>query len=224
MSISSSVDDVEALSEGVLLGYPRSPHPEILLKIAIACNDGGPTMGWVAGLYTNEAFAFLKFIHEKIAASTLAECDAQDFYGALKMQAGAAYLSLPPAFYFVAFCFIQPPATPRLSLVEQLASTRFEATVANLEACYYATVQVSSAAPQVSNRFRRMLKWSTQDRISVWGKPKCLHKKVGYLSCYECPESGFVDMEHIRKSITNKQDLLDSIKAKYFRSNFCDVY
>ena len=59
----------------------------------------------------------------------------QDFYGAFRKQAGAAYLSLPPAFYFVAFCFIQPPATLQLSFDEQLASTAFDATVANLEAC-----------------------------------------------------------------------------------------
>ena len=131
-------------AEGGLLGYARSPHPEILLKIAIAWNDGGPTIGWVAGLYTNEAFGFLKSIHEKIAASTLAECDAQDFYGAFRKQAGAAYLSLPPALYFVAFCFNQPPATLQLSFDEQLASTLFDATVANLEACYYATARSST--------------------------------------------------------------------------------
>ena len=75
-------------AEGGLLGYARSPHPEILLKIAIAWNDGGPTIGWVAGLYTKKAFDLLKWIHEKIAASALAECDAQDFYGAFREQAG----------------------------------------------------------------------------------------------------------------------------------------
>ena len=165
----SDSDDVQAPEEGGFIGYAHATHPEILLKIAIAWNDGGSTIGWLADLYTIEAFDFLKAIHEKIAASTLAECDAQDIYGAFRKQAGAPYLSLPPAFYFVAFPFIQPPATPQLSFDEQLASTRSDATVANLEACYYATAR-SSAAPQVSNRFSRMLKWNPEDSISVWGK------------------------------------------------------
>ena len=70
-----------------------------------------------------------------------------------------------------------------------------------------------------------MLKWSTQDRITVWGKPKCLHTKVGHLSCYECPESGFVAMDHLGKSIKNKQDLLKDIKDKYVNVfKFCDMY
>ena len=218
MSISSNADDVEAPSEEGLLGYGRSLHPELLLKIAIAWTDGGPAIGWVKGLYSNEAFYFLKSIHEKIVASTLTECDAQDFHATFKKQAAAAYLALPPAFYFVAFSFIQPPATPLLSFDEQLANARFDATVAHLEACYYATAQVSSAAPQVSYRFRRMLKWSTQDRISVWGKPKCLHAKVEYVSCYECPESGFVPMDHLGRSITNLHST--SKTSTSIRSNF----
>ena len=136
MSISSSsADEVEAPSEEGLLGYGRSPHPELILKVAIAWNDGGPTSGWVKGLYSKKAFEFLKSVHEKIAASTLVECDAQDFYATFKKQAAAAYLALPPAFYFVAFSFIQPPASPLLSFDEQLANARFDATVANLEAC-----------------------------------------------------------------------------------------
>ena len=93
----SESEDVQAPTEGGLLGYVRSPHPEILLKIAIARNDGGPTIGWVAGLYSKEAFDFLIWIHDKIAASTLAECDPQDFSGAFRKQAGAAYLSLRTA-------------------------------------------------------------------------------------------------------------------------------
>ena len=219
-------EDVQAPAEGGLLGYACSPHPEILLKIAIAWNDGGSTsttIGWVAGLYAKEAFDFLKSIHEKIAASTLAECDAQDFYGAFKREVARAYLALPPAFYHVAFSFIEPPAASQLSFDEQQTGARFDATVANLEACYYATAR-SSAAPQVSNRFNRMLKWNPEDPISVWGKPKCLHKKVGYLGCYECPESGFVPMDHLGKSITNKQDLLKDIIAKYVKFKFCDMY
>ena len=165
-------------------------------------------------MYSKEAFDFLIWIHDKIAASTLDQCDAQAFHGAFKMQAGAAYLSLPPAFYFVAFCFISPPGTLQLSFDEQLESTVWDATVANLEASYYATAQVSSAAPQVSNRFRRMLKWNLQQHVSVWGKPKCLHQKVGYLSCYECPESGFMPIL-LDERIYNKQDLLNNIKRKY---------
>jgi hypothetical protein len=214
MSETSSLSEVQAPAEDGLIGYSRSPHPQILLKIAIAINDGTPFIDWVAGLYSKEAMDFLIWLHDRIAASELAQCDAQDFFGACKMRAGAAHLSLPPAFYFVAFCFISPPGTLQLTFDEQLESTVWDATVANLEASYYATAQVSSAAPQVSNRFRRMLKWSTQDRISVWGKPKCLHKKVGYLSCYECPESGFMPIL-LEERIYNKQDLLERIKAKY---------
>ena len=78
---SSSVDEVEAQSEEhPLLGHGRSPHPELMLKAAIAYNDGTPTRGWMSGLYSKEAFEFLKSIHERIAASTLEECDAQVFY------------------------------------------------------------------------------------------------------------------------------------------------
>ena len=78
---SMSQSDVQAPAEDGLIGYSRSPHPQILLKIAIAINDGTPFIGWVAGLYSKEAFDFLIWIHDKIAASTLAECDAQDFSG-----------------------------------------------------------------------------------------------------------------------------------------------
>ena len=206
-----SQSDVQAPTEDELIGYSRSPHPQILLKIAIAINDGTSFIGWVARLYSKEALDFLIWLHDRIAASELAQCDAQDFFGACKMRAGAAYLSLPPAFYFVAFCFISPPGTLQLSFEEQLESTVWDATVANLEASYYATAQVSSAAPQVSNRFRRMLKWNLQQHVSVWGKPKCLHQKVGYLSCYECPESGFMPIL-LDERIYNKQDLLNNIK------------
>lgn len=114
MVSSAASEDVSALAEGGFLGYARSPHPGILLKIAIAWNDGRSTIGWVAGLYTREAFNFLKSIHEKIAASTLADCDAQDFHRAFKQEAAHAYLALPPAFYHVAFSFIEPPAVPLL--------------------------------------------------------------------------------------------------------------
>ena len=53
------------------------------------------------------------------------------------------------------------------------------------------------------------------DRYRSLLKPKCLHKKVGYLGCYECPESGFVPMDLQDESITNKQDLLKDIKQNY---------
>ena len=221
--MSETSSEVQAPAEDGLIGYSRSPHPQILLKIAIAINDGTPFIGWVAGLYSKEALDFLIWLHDRIAASELAQCDAQDFFGACKMRAGAAHLSLPPAFYFVAFCFISPPGTSQLSFAEQLESTVWDATVANLEASYYASYYATSqifdaaeatAAPTVSNRFRRMLKWNLQQHVSVWGKPKCLHQKVGYLSCYECPESGFMPIL-LEQRIYNKQDLLERIKAKY---------
>jgi hypothetical protein len=68
-----------------------------------------------------------------------------------------------------------------------------------------------------------MLKWDLEDPISVWGKSKCLHKKVGYLGCYVCPESGFVPMDHLKEAIKNKQDLLKDIIAKYVESEFFDM-
>jgi hypothetical protein len=225
IAMSETSSEVQAPAEDGLIGYSRSPHPQILLKIAIAINDGTPFIDWVAGLYSKEAMDFLIWLHDRIAASELAQCDAQDFFGACWRRAGAAHLSLPPAFYFVAFCFISPPGTSQLSFAEQLESTVWDATVANLEASYYASYYATSqifdaaeatAAPTVSNRFRRMLKWNLQQHVSVWGKPKCLHQKVGYLSCYECPESGFMPMAMLlEQRIYNKQDLLERIKAKY---------
>ena len=213
-----SESDVQAPAEDGLIGYSRSPHPQILLKIAIAWNDGGPFIDWVRGLYTKKAYDFLIWIHDKIAACTLAECDAQDFSGAFRKQAGAAYLSLPPAFYFVAFCFISPPGTLQLSFEEQLESTVFDATVANLEAYATARSRQSIWAPQISKRFSRMLKWNLQQHVSVWGKPiaRCDHTKVGYLGCYECPDrkSGFMPIL-LDERIYNKQDLLNHIKRKY---------
>ena len=44
------------------------------------------------------------------------------------------------------------------------------------------------------------------------------------MGCYECPETGFVPMDHLGKSITNKQDLLKGIKAKHVKFKFCDMY
>jgi hypothetical protein len=69
----------QAPEEGGLLGYQRAPHPEHLLKTAIASKDGSPTIGWVASLYTKRSFDLLKAVSEKIAASTLAECRVKDF-------------------------------------------------------------------------------------------------------------------------------------------------
>ena len=211
----------QAPEEGGLLGYERAPHPEHLLKIAIASHDGGPIIGWVATLYTERSFDLIKAVSEKIAASTLAECDVTDFYEAFRKQ--DIYAILSPAFYFVAFCLIQRPDVKHLSFDEQLSSTFFDAAVTNLEASYYASAAPSLIMPQVSNRFQRMLKWSREDPVSRWGRPQCSHKKVGYIGCHECPEIGFVPFL-MDESITNKQDLLEHIKAKYFRFEFCDPY
>ena len=62
-----------------------------------------------------------------------------------------------------------------------------------------------------------MLKWNLQDSVLVWGKPRCVHKKVGHLGCYECPEM-------LDESITNKQGLLKDTKGKYVKFRFCDMY
>ena len=51
------------MDEGGLLGHERAPHPERLLKIAIALKDGSPTTGWVGGLYSREAFELLRGRH-----------------------------------------------------------------------------------------------------------------------------------------------------------------
>ena len=214
----------KAPEEGGLLGYERAPHPEHLLKIAIASHDGGPIIGWVATLYTERSFDLIKAVSEKIAASTLAECDVTDFYEAFRKQ--DIYAILSPAFYFVAFCLIQRPDVKHLSFEEQLESTVWDATVANLEASYYATApsRQSIWAPQISKRFSRMLKWSREDPVSRWGRPQCTHKVIGYMGCHKCPEIGFVRMEYLGKSIKNKQDLLENIKAKYIRFEFCDPY
>jgi hypothetical protein len=120
---------------------------------------------------------------------------------------------------------IQRPDVKHLSFDGQLSSTFFDAAVTNLEASYYASAAraPSLIMPQVSNRFQRMLKWSREDPVSRWGRPQCSHKVVGYMGCHECPEIGFVPFL-MDKSITNKQDLLENIKAKYFRFEFCDPY
>jgi formate hydrogenlyase subunit 6/NADH:ubiquinone oxidoreductase subunit I len=104
-----------------------------------------------------------------------------------------------------------------------LSSTFFDAAVTNLEASYYASAAPSLIMPQVSNRFQRMLKWSREDPVSRWGRPRCVHKKVGCIGCHECPEIGFVPFL-MDESIANKQDLLENVKAKYFRFEFCDPY
>ena len=91
----------QAPEEGGLLGYEHAPHPEQLLKIVIASKDGGPTICWVASLYTKRSFDLLKAVGEKIAASTLAECDVMDFYEAFRKQ--AAYLSFSFAFTLLPF-------------------------------------------------------------------------------------------------------------------------
>ena len=68
------------------------------------------------GLYTRDASEFLSDINDWIAASTLAECNATDFYEAFREQTRVSYLAQPPVFYFVVFCFIKPPAIPQLTL------------------------------------------------------------------------------------------------------------
>ena len=103
----------QAPEEGGLLGCERAPHPEHLLKIAIASKDGAPTIGWVASLYTRRSFDLLRAVSERIPASILAGCDATDLYEAFRKQ--APYLSLSPTFYFVAFSLIQRPVARYLT-------------------------------------------------------------------------------------------------------------